>query len=293
MTKEISAQGAYKGVPYKVFYSEWHRFDWEMINPREWDPGCALLIFENKQNYDSLLEELPSKYIEVCRGELVDLCLKHKETVAAALKKLVKQGIDIYDGTNYDEDDLRLKERRLEIAENVIYNLCQSPEYSEMSAILELCPVPSRQGEIIIDDHSYQYIYYRTDGKAITGKTKDKFDCLYDEAKNWVQGNCFDVELPGTTYCGHVTAPFNHHDDDHPLAELIKERIDALLALTNGKYKITAARADFDQPSEEISYAPDKNITLYTSNKDEADEMVRFYGGRAVQVITSEAEKAR
>ena len=68
MSNDNYAEGAYNGVPYRVNYSEVNQFDWSLVDPREWDPGAAFLLFKNQRDNDSLVEELPYKYVEACQG---------------------------------------------------------------------------------------------------------------------------------------------------------------------------------------------------------------------------------
>ena len=283
MSNNIYAQGAYNGVPYKLLYSEFNnRLDWGLVDPREWDHEAAFLIFKNNRNDDSLIRELPDKYVEDCQGPLVELCLKHKEKVAAVLEDFQKDGHDVFADDRYNEDDLEDPAKRLGMAEELIYAMCQDSSFEVITDMMRFCQIPLREGVIADQQTRYQYLYYRTDGQPIQEKIEENFNASYDEIKNWVMGNCFDVEIPGECFHSNVTDHFSSHESPHPLSELIKTQIDRLRANKKGRYKIIASRATYDEAADKINYAADDNIELFTSDKETARRMVNFYGGHAL-----------
>ena len=280
MSDNLYAQGAYNDVPFKITYNESSRFDWGHVDPREWDQEAAFLLFKNHRDDDSLLRELPDKYVEDCQSPLVDLCRKHKEKVAAKLESLQEDGNDIFLDGEYSEEDLEDPAQRLEMADGLICEMCQSENLDVMLDMLTFCKIPHRVGTISDEQHSYQYLYYRTDGEAIRDKIEEKFNNCYDDVKNFLDGNLFDVEIPGECFEANLTNHFSSVTANHPLANLIREQIDALRTNKKGKYKIVASRAT--ESGDEIHYVKDDNIELFAPDKATATRMVDFYKGHAL-----------
>ena len=282
MDNDSYATGAYRGVPYRVNYTEQYAFDWDLVNPREGDPGAAFLLFRNNREDDSLLKKLPEKYVDDCRDGLVELCLKHIDKIAPQLEQLAKNGADIFAADRYDEDDLADDVVRREMAEELIYSMCQSDSLDIVTDIMGACGISFRDGTISDYNNSYQYLYFRTDGQKIAGKCEENFNNAYDEIQSWLEGNCFAIEIPGTTFDGNIAkTPFSSHESEHPFSGVIKEHIDHLLAPRKGKYKIIASRASYDENQETLKYSSEENIDIFVSDRDSARQIANFYRGHA------------
>ena len=212
----------------------------------------------------------------------MDLCLKHKEKVAGELEKLEKAGHDIYADEEFDEEHLADPAMRLEMAEGLIYSMCQSKSMDTMTDMMECCGIPYRWGELSDETQCYQYVYYRTDGQPIKSKIEERFVTCHRDISNWLAGNTFDVEIPGENFCSNVTDSFTSHEAKHPLADLIKAQIDGLRAVKKGKYKIIASRANYDAGTGRINYVKNDNIELFASDLTTAKRMVEFYNGQAL-----------
>ena len=265
----ICMKGAYKGVPYTIYYDE--SAPWDIVDPRNRITDVVFMAYgkHGHINYGDEQENL-------CEDALHDIVSQKMDTI---IKNYQKEN----GGGKLTED--AYADREEEITSELSEAL-RASDMEEIKRILDMAEVEYRAKQLTGNSQSdfCESLYFFEGGRKFSEADQKEYEMELADINCWVWGSCYTAEVGLESCSGFLAEDYPDLDDDNGLSYYIKEEVDNLLSKKKANYTITAdyATVESKNGNDNIKYDNKKQLKIHVDSEEEAKAITGIFEGNAL-----------